>query len=131
MKNLVEKIKKLKYTLDWNLNTKSIDILPFVNDILLDAEKLSETPVAIEPEKTVSEEVTNPIKYDKVVADKINKLWPPDVEPISFEDTKKDVLYSSNNEDKNIKELRAEYKAKFNKNAFHWRDETVLIDKLS
>jgi len=37
----IEKLKHLKYILDWNLNLNSMDILPTINEIIKELEELA------------------------------------------------------------------------------------------
>lgn len=70
----LEKLRQLKKNLDWNLSVKSWDILPVLNEVIKELEeseaketeikqgsknKQPITPVVIEPQKIVSDEVLN------------------------------------------------------------------------
>lgn len=103
MNEIIKKLKLLKDTLDWNMNLRSMDILPSVISIIKEAEAQLETPVVIEPQKEIIK--TKELKQVKEPAEEITT-------------------------EKDIKELRVEYKKKYNKNPFGWWSKEVLIEKL-
>lgn len=99
--SVLQKLQDLKRILDWNLATRSNDILPVINECI---KELEETQVKTVKEKEIKQEESKEVIEVKV--------------EVKIEDIKP------------IEKLRNEYIDKFGKKPFAWWKEDVLIEKL-
>ena len=112
--SVLQKLKDLQRVLQWNLATRSHDVLPVINACVKELEeedierRNQPTFTAEKPVKTVKEK-------------EIKQEEPKEVIEVKVEET---------NGVKSIQELRKEYITKFGKKPFAWWKEDVLIDKL-
>jgi len=119
----IEKLKHLKYILNWNLNLKSMDILPTINEVIADLEDFYKNLLNIKYQDPAAQDIMDEVKelvFGKTIYNieyiKSWKITPESIEELSKEKT--------------IEELRKEYTEKFSKKPFGWWYRDVLISKL-
>lgn len=110
--SIVDKINNLILIYNQQINLESLRVITDLKWLL---SYIEENPVVIEEEK----------KPKQVKEAKVNKYTPEEIDALeSIKELNETPI------EKDIKELRAEYKEKFNKNPFGWWSKEILESKL-